>query len=76
MTVTVASKLTPRRRRPGDDGLEESRSSEEVDDSRDDKDRYDGMGLVGILAVPPPAVVVVDDEVVDTVGIKSSSTWP
>lgn len=76
MTVTVASKLTPRRRRPGDDELEESRSSEQVDDSRDDKDRHDGMGLVGILAVPPPAVVVVDDEVVDTVDIKSSSTWP
>lgn len=77
--MTVASKLTPRRRRPGDDELEESRSSEEVDESRDDKDRCDGMGLVGIVVVLEDEGVIserLEVEAVDTIGIKSSSTSP
>ena len=78
MTVTVASNETPRRRRPDDDDLEESRSSED-DDRSDEKDRYDGMGLVGIAVVLEEEGVIserLDVEAVDAFDIRSSSTWP
>lgn len=59
--------------------MESSCSSEDGDD-REERDRYDGMGLVGKVA----ALVVVlgeedverVDESVDTSDINSSSTWP
>ena len=79
LTVTVASKLTPRRRRPDDDELEESKSSEDDDDMSDERDRWDGMGLVGIVAGLEDEGVISDRlevEAVDTIDIRSSSTWP
>lgn len=78
--MTVASKLTPRRRRPDDDELEESKSSEDDDDDMsDERDRWDGMGLVGIVAGLEDEGVISDRlevEAVDTIDIRSSSTWP
>lgn len=59
--------------------MESSWSSEDGDD-REERDRYDGMGLVGKLAA---LVVVLSeedvervDESVDASDINSSSTWP
>lgn len=59
--------------------MESSWSSEDGDD-REERDRYDGMGLVGKLAA---LVVVLSeedvervDESVDVCDINSSSTWP
>lgn len=79
MTVTVASKLILCRRCPGGDDAESSWSSEDGDD-REERDRYDGMGLVGKLAA---LVVVLSEEDVERVDesvsasdINSSSTWP
>ena len=73
--MTVASKLIPRRRCPGGDDAEAS----EDDNDKEERDRYDGMGLVGKLAA---LVVVLDeeedaervDEEADASDIKSSST--
>lgn len=59
--------------------MESSWSSQDGDD-REERDRYDGMGLVGKLAA---LVVVLSeedvervDESVDASDINSSSTWP
>jgi len=59
--------------------VESSWSSQDGDD-REERDRYDGMGLVGKLAA---LVVVLSeedvervDESVDASDINSSSTWP
>lgn len=59
--------------------MESSWSSEDGDD-REERDRYDGMGLVGKLAA---LVVVLSEEDVERVDesvsasdINSSSTWP
>lgn len=76
--VTVVSKLTPRRRRPDEEELEESRSSED-DDRSDEKDRYDGIGLVGMVVVLKDEGVIserLEVEAVDAIDIRSSSTCP
>ena len=59
--------------------MESSWSSQDGDD-REERDRYDGMGLVGKLAA---LVVVLSEEDVERVDesvgasdINSSSTWP
>lgn len=77
--MTVASKLTPRRRRPVGDELVESKSSEDDDDRSDERDRYDGMGLVGIVAGLEDEGFIserLEVEAVGTTDVRSSSTRP